>query len=227
MTQDPNSTTILEQTISQLFEATASTQPTPGGGCVSAVGGYLGIALLLKAIRISARKQTGENTYEIEERKLSVLAERLASLAQADSNSFGLFITALQMPKSTEDEKESRRHSMAMATIEATTVSIEILRASNGILRSAAAIRAKVLKSIIADVRAGVEFAATMAVVARENATANLANLPAGPERENFERAISRELHANEVLLRDCRSQAQESRAQTVESRQIGSLTGR
>lgn len=205
MTQHSTQLAIEAQTISQLFDASASTEPTPGGGCVSAVGGYLGIALLLKAMRISARKQAGETLYAIEEDKLSRLATRLLVLAEADSNSFGSFIAALQMPKGTEDEKESRRQAMQSATVEATKVAIEILHSSNEMLQSATTIRTKVLKSILADVRAGAEFAATMAAVARANAETNLAGLAAGATRDDLQRVMKEAQQLNESLLNACR----------------------
>lgn len=202
---------ILDQRISELFEAAASTQPTPGGGCVTAVGGYLGIALILKAIRISARKRPGESAFFAEEAALSQLANTLVTLAEADSTSFRSFIDALQMAKGTEEEKGLRRRAMDAATVEATTVSLEILRASNKVLQSAAAIRPKVLKSILADVRAGVEFTAAMAVTSRENAEANLANLPSGSTREEFQRALSEALSVHDALLRECRGSVEAS----------------
>lgn len=206
MIQNSAQLAIEAQTISQLFDASASTEPTPGGGCVSAVGGYLGIALLLKAMRISARKQAGEILYSIEEDKLSRLATRLLRLAESDSNSFGSFIAALQMPKGTEDEKSSRRQAMQSATVEATRVAIEILHSSNEMLQSARIIRTKVLKSILADVRAGAEFAATMAAVARANADTNLAGLAAGATRDGLQRVVEKAQQLNESLLNECRN---------------------
>jgi formiminotetrahydrofolate cyclodeaminase len=156
-------------------------------------------------MRISVRKQADEPLYSIEEDKLCRIAGRLLILAEADSNSFGSFIIALQMPKGTEDEKESRRQAMRSATVEATKVAIETLHASNEMLQSATAIRAKVLKSIVADVRAGAEFAATMAAVARANAETNLTSLPAGPTRDDFQRTVEKARQLNETLLNECR----------------------
>jgi hypothetical protein len=42
-------------TIATLFDQASSVAAVPGGGCVSAVCGYLALSILLKSIRLSAR----------------------------------------------------------------------------------------------------------------------------------------------------------------------------
>src|ERR1700722_3194627 len=79
---DPANQNLATMTLSALFEAAASTQPVPGGGCISAACGYLGIGLLLKSIRISARKQTADTTYGVIEQRLLDQSVKLLSFAQ-------------------------------------------------------------------------------------------------------------------------------------------------
>ena len=83
----------------ELFEAAASTDPVPGGGCVSAMCGFLGISLVLKAIRISARRRPDNTSYRKVEQTLLEIAPQLLSRAQADSDAFGLYIQAAKLPK--------------------------------------------------------------------------------------------------------------------------------
>src|ERR1700683_2714722 len=84
--QEPTRTTL-----ASLFAAAASTAPTPGGGSVTAICGYLGVSLLLKSIRVSARKQPDAIYFPIED-KLLALASQLLTAAQADSDAFGQYI---------------------------------------------------------------------------------------------------------------------------------------
>src|SRR5271168_3987419 len=97
--------------LASLFAAAASTVPTPGGGSITAVCGYLGVSLLLKSIRVSARKQP-DAIYPTLEDKLVALASQLLSAAQADSDAFSQYIRAMQLPKSTPAEQAARRQAM-------------------------------------------------------------------------------------------------------------------
>jgi len=164
--------------ILSLFEAAASTNPTPGGGSVSAVCGYLGVALLLKAIRISARKKPTEFLFVETEEELIRISDRLTRLSRADSEAFDQYMKALKLPKVDEAEKVIRSQSLRDASIAATEVALDILEAGNAVLKCSAQVLEEVLPTIRADVRAGIEFASAMNIVARENAKANLSGLP-------------------------------------------------
>jgi methylenetetrahydrofolate dehydrogenase (NADP+)/methenyltetrahydrofolate cyclohydrolase len=168
-----------DTSIGALFGAAASTDPTPGGGCVSAVGGYLGISLLLKAIRISARKQDKPVFAETEAR-MAELAPRLLGLAQADSDAFQHYIGALRLPKETDDDKAARRAALKAASVAATEVALDIMDVGNAILSDAVKAQHEVLPTILADAKACIAFAAAMNAVARENAEANMAGASEG-----------------------------------------------
>jgi formiminotetrahydrofolate cyclodeaminase len=178
--------------VSALFDAASSTNPTPGGGCISAIGGYLGVALLLKAIRISARRQPTETVYAEVEQQLLALAARLMQSAQFDSDAFGFYIRALQLPKGSDVEKLTRRKALQDASVAATEVALDILDLGNTVLQCAAQVHEKVLPTILADVRASVEFVSAMNLVARENAQANLSGLALGGTlRERLSEAVA------------------------------------
>lgn len=166
-----------DTTLGAVFDAAASTNPTPGGGYVSAVGGYLGVSLLLKAIRISARKQN-KPFYGETEAHLSGLAPRLLELAQRDSDSYQDYIDALRLPKETDVDKATRRTALKAAGTAATEVALDIMELGNAILMDAARAQHEVQPNIVADAKACISFAAAMNAVARENALANMAGAP-------------------------------------------------
>ena len=94
--------------VRDLMELTASDAPAPGGGAIAALSGAFGAALAAMVGSLTV----GKNGYEevqaemtdmsAEARKLS---EKLLSAMDEDANSFNGYMTALKMPKRTEEEK--------------------------------------------------------------------------------------------------------------------------
>jgi len=191
MTTDPMED-LSQARLAALFDA-AATHPVPGGGSISAVAGYLGISLLLKAIRISARKLTRESTDIAVEGKLLALSTRLLALAKLDSEAYGEYMKALQLPRGSDAEKELRTRAVGDASVTATEVPLDILDLGNEVLEVAGQVRDGILPAIVADVTAGVELVSAMSSVARENALANLPGV-AAPDalRERLSQAVVR-----------------------------------
>jgi formiminotetrahydrofolate cyclodeaminase len=187
--QDPASTTI-----ASLFTAAASTASTPGGGSVTAICGYLGVSLLLKSIRVSARKQP-DAIYPTLEDKLLALASQLLTAAQTDSEAFGQYIRAMQLPRATPAEQAARRQAMHDASASATESALDILDLGNAVLDCAHQLRDRVIPAIRADTRACVEIVSAMNIIARENALSNFAGAdsgvdPAGALRHRLNQAV-------------------------------------
>lgn len=175
-----NSLSLETTTLSVLFDAAASTEPTPGGGCVSALCGYLAISLLLKSIRISARKQTTDTTYAAIEQKLLNLSAKLLAFAQADSDSFGTYIQALRLPKDTPTREAARKQALEDAIVKATETALDILDLGNDVLDLAHQVQFRVSSAIRADEKSCVELISAMNTTAQENALANLASAESG-----------------------------------------------
>ncbi len=163
-------------TVASLFAAAASTAPTPGGGSVTAISGYLGVSLLLKSIRVSARKQP-DSIYPTLEDKLLKLASQLLAAAQADSDAFAQYIRALQLPKGATPEQVARQQAMHDASVAATESALDILDLGNAVLDCAHQLRDRVIAAIRADASACVELISAMNIIARENALSNLAGM--------------------------------------------------
>jgi methenyltetrahydrofolate cyclohydrolase len=176
----PNSQSLAATPLSTLFDAAASTEPTPGGGCVSAVCGYFAIALLLKSIRISAHKQPTDTTYPLIDQKLLGLSKKLLAFAQADSDSFGAYIQALRLPKNTPQQQAARKQALRDAIARATDTALDILDLGNGVLDLAHQVQFRIASSIRADEQSCVEVISAMNTTAQKNALANLAAMEGG-----------------------------------------------
>ena len=199
--QDPS-----RATLASLFTAAASTAPTPGGGSITAVCGYLGVSLLLKSIRVSARKQP-DPIYPTLEDKLLALASQLLSAAQTDSDAFSQYIRAMQLPKSTPAEQAARGQAMHDAGASATESALDILDLGNAVLDCAHQLRDRVIPAIRADARACVELVSAMNIIARENALSNLAGAdsgvdPTGELRHRLDESVDQ----YQKLITACRS---------------------
>jgi methenyltetrahydrofolate cyclohydrolase len=189
--------------LSTLFDAAAATEPTPGGGCVSAVCGYLAIALLLKSIRISARKQPTDTTYPVVEQKLVGLSVKLLTFAQADSDSFGIYIRALRLPKDTPEQEATRKQALHDAIVKATETALDILDLGNDVLDLAHQVQFRVSTTIRADEQSCVELISAMNITAQENALSNLTNMEGG---DLLRKRLSDATSKHKELLAACHS---------------------
>jgi methenyltetrahydrofolate cyclohydrolase len=189
--------------LSSLFAAAASPSPTPGGGTITAIGGYLGVSLLLKSIRVSARKQPSEIYTRLEENLLE-LASRLLTAAQADSAAFEQYMSATKMPKATSAEQAARQQAMQASSIAATNSALDILDLGNAVLDCAHQLQLHVLPAVQPDARAAIELASAMNRNARDNAFTNLAPLGAAAGVEELRPRLDRAFGRYRQLLAAC-----------------------
>jgi formiminotetrahydrofolate cyclodeaminase len=114
--------TVWEMGLAQFREATASADPTPGGGSVAGVCGTFGLGLVIMALEISVKRKDARNIAEsgaliAEARELMA---RLGADADEDVRAFRGYMAAMKLPKATEEEKAARKEVMQAATRAAT-----------------------------------------------------------------------------------------------------------
>ncbi|GJM20818.1 MAG: sugar ABC transporter substrate-binding protein [Planctomycetota bacterium] len=119
-------------------EATATAEPTPGGGAVAAAVGALGSAVGAMAARYaegrdSAAGQEAELSREIA--ALDELRRRLLGLIEDDAEAYGAVNVAYAMPKSDAEEKAARRQAIQDALAGAAEPPLRICRACLEALR--------------------------------------------------------------------------------------------
>jgi formiminotetrahydrofolate cyclodeaminase len=199
----PDNQSLATTTLSALFQAAASTEPTPGGGCVSAACGYLAIALLLKSIRISARKQHTDTAYAAVDQELIGLSAKLLGLAQGDSDSFGAYMQALGLPKDTRSQEAARKQALNHAVVKATEAALDILDLGNDVLDLAHQVQFRVSATIRVDEQGCVELISAMNTTAQGNALANLGKIE---DRDALRKRLSDASAKHSVLLTACHS---------------------
>jgi formiminotetrahydrofolate cyclodeaminase len=181
------------RTVAELFEQAGSTAPTPGGGSVTALCGMLGIALILKALRISIRKNEDRDSYAAADADLVRLADALAQDADADERAFQAYIDAAGLPRESDAEKEARAAALARAAILATEAALETLRHAKDAFAISRVLEPAIKASIDADLVAGRELLRVVRSVAVENAETNLRSLKDEAERQRLSQTLERD----------------------------------
>lgn len=109
--ENPAEKKLVNMTIREFANETASESPAPGGGSVSACMGALGAALGTMVANLSAHKRGWDERWE----EFSNLAdtgkdlqEKLIKLIDEDTNAYKLVMEAYGLPKSTDAEKQIR-----------------------------------------------------------------------------------------------------------------------
>src|SRR5438067_13563137 len=105
------SDTLWSQSLAAFRDAVASDAPTPGGGSVAMVSASLGLGLVVMALEITHHKQEPGPAADTMTQLLATARERLAALGQhADEDVvvFNAYMSALRMPKKTDEEQAGR-----------------------------------------------------------------------------------------------------------------------
>ena len=120
---------LVEQKVNDFVAATASKEPTPGGGAIAALTAATGAALAEMVANLTFGKR-GYEEVQSEMKDLQSKAEairnRMLELSQADADVFNIFMNALGLPKNTDEEKATRSVAIQQAYKDAAMVPFEI-----------------------------------------------------------------------------------------------------
>lgn len=185
--------------IGHFLQEAASAAPTPGGGSVSALAAALGAAMT----SMTANLSQGEKYAHIHEQITDVISsmERLSThckeLMVADIQSFEQYMTALRLPKETDEEKRYRTHSLQTAVIAAIEVPMRLLEVCRDGLSQAYNIVEMSNKNVISDLGIGAilfEAAAQSALLTVDINLASLKDLDVKYSYETKTAALIREI---------------------------------
>jgi glutamate formiminotransferase/formiminotetrahydrofolate cyclodeaminase len=122
---------LVNMSVNDFMEETASESPAPGGGSVSACMGSLGMALGTMVANLSAHKRGWDDRWEEFSDwadRGKAIQEELLSLVDEDSLAFNRIIAAFSMPKATEVEKHTRKAAIEEATRDAILVPFRVMQ---------------------------------------------------------------------------------------------------
>lgn len=180
-------------TIEAFAAQTASNDPVPGGGSISALAGSLAAALaeMVAGLTIGKKKYA-----EVEEEMKAVIPgmqstrEQLLLDIKRDSESFNLYMQALGLPKDTDEEKAARTAAMQNGLKEAVKVPLSVAKASVTILPVAELMVTKGNQSAVTDGLVAAMMARTAVLGALFNVKINLQSI----KDEEFVNEIAKEV---------------------------------
>ena len=191
---------LVEQRVIDFVAATASKEPTPGGGAIAALTAATGAALAEMVANLTFGKKGYEAVQpEMEElqAKAEAIRKRMLELSQADADVFNIFMNALGLPKNTDEEKAARTAAIQQAYKDAAMVPFEIGELANQIFDLAELASRKGNQNLITD---GI-IAAINARAAVKSAFLNVRINLSGIKDESFVEELTSKMYAIEKNL--------------------------
>ena len=148
------------KTLDEFTRLTLSSSPAPGGGSVSALVGSLAASLSGMVASLSLNNKScdavREDMLELQKKADTIRLELLAAI-QKDAGSFTGYMSALKLPKNTEEEIAVRNETLQNELKKATLIPIEIAEkifeifplAETAISKGTAAARTDAILSVI------------------------------------------------------------------------------
>lgn len=188
----PRGKRLVDMTLTEFAEETASESPAPGGGSIAAYMGALGAALSTMVANLSAHKPGWDDRWkefsDYAERGHALMT-RLLALVDEDTAAFNKIMAVFSMPKSTPEEKAARAEALETATLYATEVPLRTMEASYEVFDYAEAMAREGNPASVSDAAVGALAARAAVVGALLNVRINAAGLK---NRENAEKLLAR-----------------------------------
>lgn len=128
---------LLQMNARDFIDEVSMDSPAPGGGSVSALSGALSGALLSMVCSLTVGKKGYENAQE-SVKEIGVKAQKLKDmfikLVDDDTEAFNGIISAMRLPKKTEEDKKKRDEAIENATKKAILVPLKIMRGGKNIM---------------------------------------------------------------------------------------------
>lgn len=197
----------IEKSLKQYALDTKSSDPTPGGGSVSAYVGTLGSSLTSMVGGLTFSKK---NYLELPEdvrmkmetnaEELEQLFEELASIVDEDTNAFDKVMVAFKMPKETDDEKKARSNAIQEGYKIALEVPLKCAEKCYRVLELQDVFAEHGNVNAITDIGVGVLLAYSGLEGALLNVTINLSSIKDEDYRKSTSEKVSNLLNSAKVL---------------------------
>ncbi len=204
--EDKSAKKLIDMTLAQFKDETASESPAPGGGSISAYAGALGAALGSMVANLSSHKRGWDERWE----EFSDWAEKgkvyhsaLLKCVDEDTAAFNKIMAAIGLPKASEQEKNERKQAIQVATKNAIEVPLKVMQLAHDSMEVLLAMAETGNPNSVSDVGVG----ALCARTAVEGAYLNVKINAAGFADKKF---MDLNLKKAEVLLRSAKEKEAE-----------------
>jgi glutamate formiminotransferase/formiminotetrahydrofolate cyclodeaminase len=133
MLRDKTDSKLINMPLKTFADETASESPAPGGGSVAAYIGALAASLAAMVANLSSHKKGWDERWEEFSNwaeKGQLYKDKLLQLVDADTKAFNQIMSAMGLPKTTEEEKAARKKAIADATRLAIEIPFKVMEAS-------------------------------------------------------------------------------------------------
>lgn len=188
---------LIDKTIIEFLNETASSNPVPGGGSIAAQSGATAAALVEMVANLTIGKKAYEKvSEEMKEiaQKATLLRNELIKEIDRDSEAFNNVMAAYKLPKETNIEKDIRSNKIQETTKHAALVPLEVAKKSYQIIHLSREVVAKGNKNAITDGVVSAMMARTSALSAIYNVKINLSSI----YDVDFVDSVSREINTIE-----------------------------
>ena len=195
--EDDTSNKLIDLSLSDFADLTASEAPAPGGGSIAAYSGTLGVALATMVANLSSHKRGWDDKWEFYSDwavKGEKYKQTLLLLVDEDTNAFNKIMSAFQLPKKSEEDKKIRKQAIENATLYATEVPLKVMQTAYDSMEVMEAMAKDGLPASISDVAVGILSARTAVYGAYYNVKINANTL------KNKDKASKLLQKANEIL---------------------------
>lgn len=171
----------------EFLDQLASAKPTPAGGSATAFAGAAAAALVAMVGRVTvSKKQYAAVAKEMGEiiEQAENLRARLTAAVEEDSTAYEELITALRLPKESEEQQAARAQAIELATYSTARVPLMAASAALEVIRLAVQAASSCGPNVIADAGSAIILARAALAGADLNIHTNLKNLAFQPEAQ-------------------------------------------
>jgi formiminotetrahydrofolate cyclodeaminase len=171
---------LVDKSVSEILEAFASADPTPGGGSAAALAGALGASLLLMVAHMPKTKTSAEADrppLDGAVAALEPLAAELRQLIDRDTAAYNDVVAAYRLPKGTDEEQTARKTAIQAGMRGAIETPLAVMRACRGALQQGETVQRHGNPNAASDVTVAIALLKAGVEGARANVAMNLGSV--------------------------------------------------
>lgn len=176
-----------------VLSSISSSNPTPGGGSVSALILSHAHSLATMVARLTTGRDKWSDGQVIAEKIISKSEESIETslrLAKEDALAFDSVMNSYRLPKDTDELKETRKEAIFDSTINAASVPLEIMHEASNFLNDIINLAKFGNLNALTDLLGSAELAYSSSKIASLNVRINLDSINSGDQKEDLKAQV-------------------------------------
>ena len=176
-----------------VLSSISSSNPTPGGGSVSALILSHAHSLATMVARLTSGRDKWSDGQVIAEEIISKSEESIETslrLAKEDALAFDSVMNSYRLPKDTDELKETRKEAIFDSTINAASVPLEIMHEASNLLNDIVNLAKYGNLNALTDLLGSAELAYSSSKIASLNVRINLDSIKSGDQKEDLKTQV-------------------------------------